>query len=404
MIAYFFPPLGGGGVQRSLKHVKYLPHAGFEPIVLTTRTTRTSSPDATLTGDVPPGTPIIRAPEVPLQFLRWGLEGALGRAGLPKWPAANVSWPDEHAGWIPAATWHALRAVRRYRPQVIYSTASPVSAHVVAMLVSRRTGLPWVADFRDAWTLAPTRERVVKPLARASSKLERAFVRQARVVTIVDESIEVDGLPPTDPRRVLIRNGVDPDDVPEFNGQSVSGRFTLAHVGKMYGKRDGAPVFAALRALVDRGDVDPRRLEVRIVGRTSVSPGVDLDGIRVTHTGYVDHAAAVAEMQAADVLLLYVPDRNWPAPGKIYEYLVAGRPVLCVAPADNFSRRLVGELTAGPGVDPGDQPAIEEAIKELYGKWRSRSLHVSPTVRAETLSRFSRETQARELATVLAAV
>src|SRR4051794_35982815 len=119
MLAYFFPPLGGGGVQRTLKHVKYLPAEGFAPVVLTTRLGWSPMRDATLGAEVGPDAVVIRARELPLQFLKWGLHGALRRAGLPTGVTAYIGWPDETAGWVPGATWHALRAARRLRPDVL---------------------------------------------------------------------------------------------------------------------------------------------------------------------------------------------------------------------------------------------------------------------------------------------
>ena len=75
MLAYFFPPLGGGGVQRTLKHVKYLPDEGFDAIVLTTRLGWSPTRDPTLGEEVRPETVVIRAPELPLQLVKWWLGG-----------------------------------------------------------------------------------------------------------------------------------------------------------------------------------------------------------------------------------------------------------------------------------------------------------------------------------------
>ena len=347
MLAYFFPPLGGGGVQRTLKHVKYLPDEGFDAIVLTTRVGWSPMRDPTLGEEVRPETVVIRAPELPLQLVKWWLGGALRRARLPSRLTSYVGWPDEMAGWVPGATWHALRAVRRYRPDVLYSTLSPASAHLVALIVSRATGLPWVADFRDAWTRNPQGERLARPFAGLSARLERAVVKRANYLVVVDESVELLEVDPGDPRLVVIRNGVDPDDVPPLNTRRPDPRFRISYVGTLYGARDAAPVFAALRALLDRGVIDETLLELRIVGPAALAGDANLDRLPVTRKGYVDHAAAIAEMAAADVLLFYAPTVNRGPSGKIYEYLVSGRPVLCVAGSDNFAFRLVQELGAG---------------------------------------------------------
>jgi len=403
MLAYYFPPLGGGGVQRTLKHVKYLPDAGFDAIVLTTRFGWSPVRDPTLGEDVRPGTLVIRAPELPLRLVKWGLGGVLRRARLPGHLTSYVGWPDEMVGWVPGATWHALRAVRRHRPDVLYSTLSPASAHLVALAVSRLTGIPWVADFRDGWTRNPQGERVARPFAGLSARLERAVVRRARYLVIVDESVELLEVEPGDPRLVLIRNGVDPDDVPPVSPRARGERFRISYVGALYGERNAAPVFAALRALVDRGVIDPEHLELRIVGSASVAADANVDALPVTWTGYVDHAAAIAEMAAADVLLFYAPSVNRGPSGKIYEYLVSGRPILCVAGGDNFAFQLVQELGAGQCAEPEDPASIEDAIERMYLSWRDGTLGVGPEVREETLRRFSRPALAGALAAVLGA-
>jgi glycosyltransferase involved in cell wall biosynthesis len=403
MLAYFFPPLGGGGVQRTLKHVKYLPAEGFAPVVLTTRLGWSPMLDATLGAEVGPHAVVIRARELPLQFLKWGLHGALRRAGLPTGVTAYIGWPDETAGWVPGATWHALRAARRLRPDVLYSTSSPVSAHLVAGVVSRVTGIPWVADFRDAWTTNPQREPVARPVAALSERLERALVRRARYVVVADDSIELRGVAAGDGRRVLISNGVDPDDAPVDAAYRRGDRFRISYVGTLYGERNLAPVFAAMRALIDRGVVDAERLELRIVGAGALLGDADDAGLPVSWIGYVDHGRALAEMATADVLLLHEPVVKRTPSAKVYEYLVAGRPVLCVAAHDNPASRLVRELGAGLCTDPGDQDRIESAIEGLYADWTMGRLDVAPEVRRETLRRFSRAALARQLAGVLEA-
>jgi glycosyltransferase involved in cell wall biosynthesis len=273
----------------------------------------------------------------------------------------------------------------------------------VGLIVSRLTGIPWVADFRDGWTQNPHGERPAKRLAQLSAALERAVVRHARYVIVVDESVELLGIAPDDSRWVLIRNGVDPADLPLPGTHRSSKRFRISHVGALYGTRDAAPVFAALRSLLDRGVIDHRKFELRLVGSWPLEEDPNLRQIPVSRIGHVDHRTALSEMAAADVLLFYSPATSRGPSGKIYEYLASGRPILCAAGSDNFASQLVHELGAGRCAEPGDQPAIEEAIEGLYRRWNDGELGISPEVRTEALRRFSRPALARELADVLIA-
>jgi glycosyltransferase involved in cell wall biosynthesis len=401
MLAYFFPPLGGGGVQRTLKYVKYLPYEGFDPIVVTGDGRGFPLRDHQLSMEIPPRTVVLRSPTMPVQFARWKLEGLLRRVGLPTWPASAIGWPDEMVGWLPAAVYQALRAVRRHRPDVLYTTSSPVTAHVAGLVVHRITGLPWVADFRDPWTRHPHAERQFALMARASEALERTVTGRIDRAVIADESWELLGVDPDDPRTVIIPNGIDPDDLTELGQAQPPGHFRLSYVGSLYGSRDGAPVFNALRSLISGGVLQQGAFELRLVGDANIAGDTPLAGLPVTRTGYVDHSQALREMSRASALLLYLPSATRGSSGKVFEYLASGRPVLCVARRDNVAFRLVEELGAGPCVEPDDAEGIRRAIDRLVYQWRSGTLQVDDRVRRETLRRFSRPALAAQLASVL---
>jgi glycosyltransferase involved in cell wall biosynthesis len=403
MLAYYFPPLGGGGVQRTLKHAKYLPSAGLDVIVVTGTGRGFPLRDPGLAREITPDTVVLRAPALPLQHARWKTEGMLRRLGQPTWPASIIGWPDEMVGWLPGAVHQALRAVRRYRPDVLYTTSSPVTAHLAGLIVQRLTGLPWVADFRDPWTRHPYTPQQFAPIARASETLERLVARRVDRVVLADESVEILGVQAGDTRATIIRNGVDPDDLVGRDATAAPAHFRLSFVGSLYGTIDGAPVFTALRSLLDRGVIDRDSFELRFVGDANVTGHPHLVDLPVTQTGYVDHDEALREMFTATALLLHLPSVTRASSGKVFEYLASRRPVLCVAARDNLAYRLVDELGAGPCVEPEDAEGIEGAITSLVAEWRSGSLGVDERVRDETLRRFSRRALAAQLADVLRA-
>jgi glycosyltransferase involved in cell wall biosynthesis len=400
VLAYMFPPLGGGGVYRTLKHVKYLPRHGYESIVVTTSGRWYPPRDSSLLAEVPAGTRVVAAPELPVARLRALATNPLHRLGLPR-ALAFFGWPDAYGGWVPGAVWSALRAVRRLRPTVVYSTSPPVSAHLVGLIVRRLTGLPWVADFRDTWTLADDEQLSPRLLARLSARLEEAVVKRADRLVVADESVELLGVDPHN--RTLILNGVDPEDLPSTVAATAGPRLRVAYVGTLYGARDAEPAFAAMEKLISDGRLERARLQVRMVGSDFRGPaeGSALDSLPVEWTGYVDHHRAVTEMTAADVLLLYQPPGWDGASGKLYEYLATGRPILCVAPAESRATRLVAELGAGECARPNDPTEIENAVASLYGRWRNGELGVNDEVRRIAVERYSRDALAARLADVL---
>src|SRR3954447_4054037 len=151
VIAYFFPPLGGAGVQRTLKHVKYLPEFGWEPVVLTTSSRSYPALDPSLEAEIGAGVPVIRAGAIPVLGRARVLGGeALRRLRLQSAGAA-LTFPDEYAEWVPGAIRAGVRAAREHDVEAIYVSSPPFSAVVAALEIRRRTGLPLVTDFRDEW-------------------------------------------------------------------------------------------------------------------------------------------------------------------------------------------------------------------------------------------------------------
>jgi glycosyltransferase involved in cell wall biosynthesis len=404
MFAYYFPPLGGSGVQRTLKYVKYLPRHGFEPLVVTGRPRWFSqASDEALLQEIPSCATVVQAPTIPFDYVQGKIDGLLRRLGTSSRVVRGALWPDPLVGWVPGAVWQARRLIREHHPSILYSTSLPATSHLAALIVHRLTGLPWVADFRDALTYDPepvyTRYH---PPVRVYAELERRVVHEARYTTVACDSIELYGLGRDDRRRRLIPNGVDLEDLPTDMKVSTGpvGRFRLSYVGTLYGARNAAPVFDAVRALVRRGLIDPDRFEIRVVGNAVTGSVADVP-VPVTYTGFVDHRQAVAEMLDSTALIFHAPAHVPGASGKIYEYLTSGRPVLCVANPNNAAYRLVEELGAGECADVRDPTSVEGALQRLLTRWEHGPLAPLENVRDEAIRRFSRAKLAGELADLL---
>jgi glycosyltransferase involved in cell wall biosynthesis len=396
VLAYFFPPLGGAGVQRTLKFVRYLQQLGWGATVVSTRSRHYPARDPSLLQEVPAETRVIRTAALPA--LHW-LSLVAHKLGLRRL-FAYLTWPDGGFGWLPFACVAALRRARRDGPDAIYSSSPPQAGHLAALAAHRLTGIPWVADFRDEWAADAFRAEQPRLLARLSGRVERAITANAARVVVAADYFRLQGLEPDDPRRVVIVNGVDEADVPA-GARPPSDRFVLAYVGTIYGIRDPSPALHALAELTRRGEIDAERVTVRLVGSLWLEGFEPPPGIHLETTGYVDHARAVAEMCSASVLLLYVPESSLAPSGKLFEYLASGRPVLCLAHPDNLASRLVREWEAGVVADPHDQAEIERALRELWERWTQDGLPDQEEVRRRTLERYSRRAGAERLAEVL---
>lgn len=392
-----------------LKFVKYLPELGWDVTVLTGASTSRwyAARDDSLLGEIPASVRVVRARELPIAPVRRKLVRPLQLLRIGR-VNAYMAWPDETIGWAPFALAAARREIREWRPDVVLSSSYPYTAHVVASSISRSLDVPWVADFRDPWTRNPQPEDRPWPLPRLDARLEQALVARADAAVVVDERMELVGLSADDPRRVVIRNGVDEADfrvVSDGDASPPRDRFRLTYVGSLYGTRDAGPVFAAIARLIDRRVIDADRFEVSLVGNVWLGDrDVQLPGVRVERTGYVDHQRAVHEMYRASALLFYAPPSTWAPSGKIFEYLLSGRPILAVARRDNLASQLVDELHAGVTAAPDDPAGIEGALGSLYRAWSDGTLGIGSDVRDRTLARFSRRRLTEELAGVLNAV
>ena len=397
VLAYYFPPVGGAGVQRTLKFVKYLARLGWDATVVSTRSRAYGARDPSLLQEVPQSTRVVRTAALPLaRYLGY----ALHRLGLMQ-VRAFVLWPDGGLGWMPFAFLAAMRAVRRDRPDVLFSTSSPYGSHLVALSIARLTGLPWVADFRDEWAANPHLAHQPRVLAALSERAELAIARRAARIVVAADYFTIAGVAAADPRRVEIVNGVDDEDLADGVTGPPANRFVVAHVGSIYDLRDPTPALRALADLVSSGTIPAEQLEVRLVGNLWIPGFAAPPGIGVTVTGYVEHDRALAEMASATVLLLYVPRGDLAPSGKLFEYLGSGRPVLCLASERNLASRLVEDWDAGVVADPLDEDAIERAILRLWRRWQEGGLPEQTEVRRRVLERYSRRANAVTLAQVL---
>lgn len=335
MVAFHFPPQrGSSGIQRTLKFVQYLPLSGWQPLVLTAHPRAhadiTAGPDG-----LPDGLVVRRA---------FALDTARHLAIKGRYTRL-LALPDRWVSWCLGALPAGLAMVRRYRPQVLWSTYPIASAHLIGLALHKLTGLPWVADLRD-----PMLDAVhpADPLSRrVAGWIEARTVRNAaRVVCTTPGAVRHyrQLFPEVPPERFcLIENGYDDED---FDAAEAAARavvkpagapLTMLHSGIVYPlERNPEPLFAALAALLRDGSLTPARFQ--LVLRAPVHDAF-LHGLiarygigaLVTVAPALPYRAALAEMLGADaLLLLQAANCNDQVPAKLYEYLRANKPLLAL--------------------------------------------------------------------------
>jgi len=406
IVAFYFPPAGGGGVQRPLKFATHLPAHGFETHVLAPDDPKWIDRDEGLA--LPEQVRVHRAHFLgprgrrPAEEL-YGLHGMRRAARKGRLLGRRLLVPDENVTWAPTAIRAARRIVRDEGIDVILTTSPPGSVHLVGATVKAMTGIQWVADLRDPLVAHPHR-RVESPLVRVKqlgpSRVEDLVARHADAVITASEAISDElrhrlALPRVD----TIASGADFDD---FDGLEYrrGDRFRITHAGSFFGQRDPRPFLRALE-LVDG-------VTARFVGDSraadrewaDASPVAD----RVEWLSFASRARSLELQRDSEALLLLIPEAggrgNGILSGKVFEYLAAGRPVVALVPPDGAAARLLRQTGAGIVVAPDDVEGAARALELLRDRWRGGD-DLEVLLSPEQHDALSRASRVGELAALL---
>ena len=407
LVTLYFPPAGGGGVQRPLKLAQYLPALGIETHVLAPSGLNWIHEDAELRAPTQAWVhrarylgPKGRKPAEELHGTQ-GLERALVQASLA---GRRLLVPDESVTWNLTAIPAAIRIARRHGIDAVLTTSPPGSVHLVGAAVKRATGARWLADLRDSIVAHPHRRgesAAVRLKERTAGGVARLVARSADAVSCVSEAIaeEVQRLEPRGPV-VTIPNGCDFDDFAGLDYRPGE-RFRITHTGSFFGKRDPRPF---LQALHDSGlDAVARFLgDFRSTDREwAAELGL---GDRLELIPYAPRVESLELQRDSDALLLLIPEAGGRGKGvlsgKVFEYLASGRPILAAVPPDGAAAELIRETGAGVVVPPDDVDALKAALVELEGRFRDGNL---PDVELseEARERLSRRARCEETAELL---
>lgn len=398
MVAYYFAPIGGIGSIRSTGFAWMLPELGWDTTVLAPRATahehdphlrfdeervlRVRSLELSRVARATLGAPAREAVAVQRRPLLRTLRSVVYRYAF---------FPDAQVGWYPAAVAAGLRALRRERFDVIFSSSNPMTSHLIARTLSRRAGIPWVAEYRDPWADRQYRGHPYRPLADA---LERSVARRATTIVMPTAGwaehygrtwgVDVEVLP----------NGAETDLPP----RQAPAQPVLGHVGTYYpGEHDLTPVWRALARRRQQGAVVPR---LRFIGTVPGELRAEIEryglGDLLDSTGFVPHADAMQEMMSVSMLIASgtagddPAQRGW-VPAKLFEYLASGLPVLYVSEPGTDAARLIDGRPGCHLVAPDDVDGAERAL--------ASGLADGDTPR--DVGDLSREARARSLAEIL---
>jgi glycosyltransferase involved in cell wall biosynthesis len=310
--------------------------------------------------------------------------------------------PDSAVLWALPASRRASAMAEQF--DAVLTTAPPFSTHLVGDALSRRHGLPWVAEYRDNWTTNPLYRRA-RPIQWFNRRLERRFLSRAQAIVVVSEAAAEEmraAFPDAAARIHVARNGFDPDDLPPRAARPAV--FEIAYAGSLEARRDPRPFFAALAALIAQRPEIGESIHLHLMGWVvdwaieAARAAIGRD--RVQFDGLLSHREALERASRAAVLLGITTRMEAGGAGltsKLFEYVGLGRPVLMLAP-EGPARQLVRESGCGLGADPDDVEAIADAVGVLFDEWRLGTERAAPP---DAIARLTRRATAESVASAL---
>ena len=436
--SYLFPPRGGAGVQRALKFAKYLPQFGWKPLVIANGGTAedgvTRAQDTGLLNDLPQGS-VVRYTQLNESEQR-RFQRMQNRWRQRLEPTDSMGW------WIEPALRAAEQLLVDHNPQAIFVTLSPFTSAQVGVRLKQRTGLPLILDLRDPWALDETRVYPTRWHAARDLSAMRKALRAADLV-IMNTPQAADAVRrtfhlPSSTRLTHLTNGFDAEDFTRaapvdparpdvlrivhtgmfhselakvwddlYSARGLTNRLKYPRRPINLWTRTPRYLLSAIDQLIRDASLQPEQIELVLVGELSESDRAMVDASpirdRVRMLGYQSHTQSVGWVLSADCLFLplHTPLDGGPAlivPGKAYEYLGSGRPILAMGPPGDM-RDFVNQTNSGVTLDGDDIAGAASALYKLYEAKVQQD--ATATQDGSMVQRFERRALSQQLASEL---
>ena len=395
IITYYWPPSGGAGVQRWLKLSKYLPEFGWQPVIYTPENPEYPAIDESLVKDIPEGIEVLKQPIwEPYSWYRQFLGQKDKRIGagfvseekepgllhkISVWIRGNLFIPDARRFWIKPSIKFLRKYLAENQMDLVISTGPPHSMHLIALALKKELGIKWVADFRDPWTNIDFYQELM--LSNWADKNHRAL--EAEVLKTADLTLTI-GYTMTEEMMALgakrvetITNGFDEEDFPNTEVR-LDEAFTISHIGTFSPSRNHENFWKALADLKSENTEFAKTFKFRTVGVVDhrVASSIESNGLSENweRIPYVSHSELLAYQRSSRVLLVSInntPNATGILPGKFFEYLASGRPILAIGPKKSDIGTVLQKTQAGTIVEPDDLEGMKSEISRLFAESES---------------------------------
>ncbi|WP_047546616.1 glycosyltransferase [Psychroserpens sp. Hel_I_66] len=420
IITYYWPPAGGPGVQRWLKFVKYLPEFGVEPIVYCPENPSYPIIDESLLNEISSEIKIIKQPiSEPYRFANFLSKKdskQISSGVIPKkkkqsfvqrlmlYVRGNFFIPDARKNWVKPSVKFLSDYIKQHHIETIITTGPPHSLHLIGLQLKAELGVKWLADFRDPWTtIGYHRELKLSKSSEEKHKILEAQVLQtADQIIVTSENTKKEFLAKTKQPITVITNGYDNHNVKR---QEKDEKFTLAHIGSLLSERNPKQLWTSLKELIDDNEDFRRKFELKLIGVVSEDvlqtlKEFDLQSY-INNLGYVSHKEAVKAQMASRVLLMVEinsQDTKVIIPGKLFEYMASGTPIIAVGPKDTDVETILRNTNTGNYFFYDEKLRIKSQILSYFEAYKSNDL----VVKAIGLEQYSRKSLTQKLSSLLA--
>ncbi|PKG52874.1 glycosyltransferase family 4 protein [Olleya sp. 1-3] len=415
IITYYWPPAGGPGVQRWLKFVKYLPEFNIEPIVYCPSNASYPITDASLADQVNPDLTVIKQHiKEPYKIAQLfskksktiskGIIAEKEKQSLMErlmlFVRGNFFIPDARKNWVKPSVKYLSTYIKDFNIDTIITSGPPHSLHLIGLELQQKLEVTWIADFRDPWTTIGYHKQL--KLTSASKikhkNLEKKVLNNANKIIVTSPSTKVEFEQITTQPIQVITNGYDHEKVTTFG---LDKKFTLSHIGSLLSKRNPEVLWKVLRDLINEDSDFASNFQLNLVGAVGkeVLQSIEINDLTnsLNNIGYVSHSEAIMFQKKSQLLLLIEIDSEITKaiiPGKLFEYMVANRPIIALGPIGADVASIIKETNTGQFFNYQDYDALKLTIKQHFEAFKKGDLKTNPI----GLQKYSRQQLTKNLA------
>ncbi len=419
IITYYWPPAGGPGVQRWLNFVKHLPKQKVHPIVYIPSNPSYPIIDSEINNELPKGIDIISQPI--FEPYSWANKlsssdaKTISKGIIPEqkkqdwkqklllWIRGNLFIPDARKFWVKPSVKFLEEYIKTNQIETIITTGPPHSVHLIGLQLKQKLDLRWIADFRDPWTTIGYHKKL--KLSRWAKKkhqnLELKVLKKADDLITTSWGTKKEFEAKTKTPITVITNGFEAKNLPEV---TLDKEFSLSHIGSLLSERNPINLWKSLSELINENVDFSNDFKLNLAGVVSenIVHSIHKYGLEkhLNLLGYISHSDALQLQRKSQVLLLIEINSEITKaiiPGKLFEYLQSGRPILGIGPKEADFNMIISETQSGSFFNYDEKEFLKSQIVSYYKNFKAGKLLAN----TKEINQYSREALTASLAKLI---